>query len=678
MVIVQYAESNGMGLIVGCDANSQNTIWGSTKCNFRGNKLLDYILSSELVIQNVGNKPTFVTSRRQEAIDLTLTNVVMADHIKGWPRHSKPLSLNEIIDELEKLDDETPFPRNITIFPPDNANAEITDEDSGDEEIVTLNNLPGSQLRASAEIEYMSSDSDDDDVPLCSLAKRSRTTEEPITEERQTEPSTSSSAPIISRPSAVPFVDPTVPNNEKYIWRNRHNPRDQLEWQENQGPRYPQTPVYYFDCMFGDGVIDLLVTYTNIYATQKNKVGNVTSSEMKCFLGILLYSGYIVVPRRYIYWDKSSDTDFSIVYNAMSRDRFTFIMTHLHCCDNTQIATESDKFAKMRPLFNILNEIFLNMAPLEEVYSIDEAMVPYYGGHSCKQFIRGKPIRWGYKFWVGATRLGYSLGKSLEQQTGVYSFPAICRNQNGVLIPMPGSCAGFFICVDGHAIASSCGGFYHFNARTGLCDHPLKVGCSSNNPPIENAISATTSAITKLVARPSLPKPKSPNEVIADLSAGAICNDLPTGILLPKSNSCTQYYVCIYQRPYRRTCPPMLHFNATRGLCQDPTMARCVIPFDLNKLDRQPNGKTETVNDFEKGKLTKVAISTDIDDSHVDNICASSNDGTLLPYAGDCTRFIFCMRGQVLSLFCPEGYHFSPRNAHCEWPSIAECAGLSR
>ncbi|KAL0879672.1 hypothetical protein ABMA27_003387 [Loxostege sticticalis] len=42
-------------------------------------------------------------------------------------------------------------------------------------------------------------------------------------------------------------------------------------------------------------------------------------------------------------------------------------------------------------------------------YSIDEAMVPYYGRHSCKQFIRGKPIRWGYKLWVGATRLGYVL-----------------------------------------------------------------------------------------------------------------------------------------------------------------------------------------------------------------------------------------------------------------------------
>lgn len=36
-------------------------------------------------------------------------------------------------------------------------------------------------------------------------------------------------------------------------------------------------------------------------------------------------------------------------------------------------------------------------------------MVPYYGRHTCKQFNRGKPIRWGYKLWVGALKLGYIL-----------------------------------------------------------------------------------------------------------------------------------------------------------------------------------------------------------------------------------------------------------------------------
>lgn len=81
-------------------------------------------------------------------------------------------------------------------------------------------------------------------------------------------------------------------------------------------------------------------------------------------------------------------------------------MTHLHCCDNTNLNSK-DRFAKLRPLFDLLNKKFQEYAPIEENHSIDEAMIPYYGGHPCKQFIRGKPIRWGYKFWVGSTRLGY-------------------------------------------------------------------------------------------------------------------------------------------------------------------------------------------------------------------------------------------------------------------------------
>nr|CAH7713557.1 unnamed protein product [Callosobruchus chinensis] len=34
-------------------------------------------------------------------------------------------------------------------------------------------------------------------------------------------------------------------------------------------------------------------------------------------------------------------------------------------------------------------------------------MVPYNGRHGCKQYIHGKPIRYGFKLWVGTTRLGY-------------------------------------------------------------------------------------------------------------------------------------------------------------------------------------------------------------------------------------------------------------------------------
>ena len=41
-----------------------------------------------------------------------------------------------------------------------------------------------------------------------------------------------------------------------------------------------------------------------------------------------------------------------------------------------------------------------------EDLSIDESMVPYYGRHSCKQFIRAKSIRFGFKSWVLANGTG--------------------------------------------------------------------------------------------------------------------------------------------------------------------------------------------------------------------------------------------------------------------------------
>lgn len=95
-------------------------------------------------------------------------------------RCSRPLTLNEIINQLEE-DDEESAPVSISILPPENCNADLTDEDSGDENYVTLHNLPGSQLRAPAELCCRSADDsgeDDDDVLLIQLSKRRRVTAE--------------------------------------------------------------------------------------------------------------------------------------------------------------------------------------------------------------------------------------------------------------------------------------------------------------------------------------------------------------------------------------------------------------------------------------------------------------------------------------------------------------------
>lgn len=105
-------------------------------------------------------------------------------------------------------------------------------------------------------------------------------------------------------------------------------------------------------------------------------------------------------------WEREQDTNNTLVAESISRDRFEYILSNVHFADNTNL-DQSDKFAKVKPLFDHLKNKFIEYAPVSEMHSIDEVMVPYFGRHGCKQFIHNKPIRYGYKLWVGSNRVGY-------------------------------------------------------------------------------------------------------------------------------------------------------------------------------------------------------------------------------------------------------------------------------
>ena len=92
----------------------------------------------------------------------------------------------------------------------------------------------------------------------------------------------------------------------------------------------------------------------------------------------------------------------------MTKTEFLESKRYLHLADNKAI-NSSDKFAKRRPLFNAINEqCILNYQPSPDV-SVDDAMVPYSGKQGAKQYIQGKPIKFGFKLWVMATLLAYCI-----------------------------------------------------------------------------------------------------------------------------------------------------------------------------------------------------------------------------------------------------------------------------
>ena len=66
----------GRELIIGCDANSHHTVWGSTNTNARGEALLEYLAGTELRIINGGREPIFCITDRVEVIVVVLALIV--------------------------------------------------------------------------------------------------------------------------------------------------------------------------------------------------------------------------------------------------------------------------------------------------------------------------------------------------------------------------------------------------------------------------------------------------------------------------------------------------------------------------------------------------------------------------------------------------------------------------
>lgn len=84
----------------------------------------------------------------------------------------------------------------------------------------------------------------------------------------------------------------------------------------------------------------------------------ITIEEIKCFLAILIVSGYDKKPSKKSYWDSGDDLRNAAVYNAMRRGRFIQIMRFMHCTDNKKL-DPADKMTKLRPLMNKIKRNFM-------------------------------------------------------------------------------------------------------------------------------------------------------------------------------------------------------------------------------------------------------------------------------------------------------------------------------
>ncbi|MCP4831423.1 MAG: hypothetical protein GY886_04310 [Gammaproteobacteria bacterium] len=82
--LVTYCQIQGLPLVLGCDSNAHHEVWGSSNTNVRGASLLNFLVSTNLELANLGQEPTFVIPRRQEVIDITLVSQNFKSSIENW------------------------------------------------------------------------------------------------------------------------------------------------------------------------------------------------------------------------------------------------------------------------------------------------------------------------------------------------------------------------------------------------------------------------------------------------------------------------------------------------------------------------------------------------------------------------------------------------------------------
>ena len=166
-----------------------------------------------------------------------------------------------------------------------------------------------------------------------------------------------------------------------------------------------------FQLFFTSSLLNLIADQTNLYAQQVlsseayDKFENVTPVEIQAYFGFMILMGINQLPCIYDYWKKDPIFHYSPIADKISRDRFVEITRFLHFTDNTSYTTPKtdlnyDRHWKIKTIMSTLSDSFLQVYNPHSSNCIDEAMIPFKGRSSLKQYIPNKPIKRGIKVWV--------------------------------------------------------------------------------------------------------------------------------------------------------------------------------------------------------------------------------------------------------------------------------------
>ena len=198
----------------------------------------------------------------------------------------------------------------------------------------------------------------------------------------------------------------------------------------------PSTVKGVFQLIFDRVLIDHIVEETNRYArtvmgeSRYEKWEKIKADDIYAYFGIMIMMGLVELPSLHDYWQRDPLFNCPAIAERMARDRFLEIHKYLHFVDNSSLIPPGDpgydRLCKVRGVLEMIEERFAALYNPSRESSIDEAMVPYKGRSSLKQYMPKKPVRRGLKVWMRADSInGYVsqfqvyVGRETSAETGL-------------------------------------------------------------------------------------------------------------------------------------------------------------------------------------------------------------------------------------------------------------------
>lgn len=179
------------------------------------------------------------------------------------------------------------------------------------------------------------------------------------------------------------------------------------------GPRVdiPSMAKEIFFLFFTSSVLEHIVEQSNKYAAecmgeQFQTWQPITVEELCAYFGFMILMGIVRLPSLGDYWKKDVIYHYMPVADRISRDRFYDLHRYLHFVDNGTLSPPHtpgyNKLGKIAPIITMLGNRFADVWNPGKNISIDEAMIPFKGRSSLKQYMPMKPIKRGIKVWASA------------------------------------------------------------------------------------------------------------------------------------------------------------------------------------------------------------------------------------------------------------------------------------